>query len=83
MLITISSDEKISVCTSIDREFQGGSNDMSCVALKCKLEIYGAFLIFNNSFLVITISRDDRDRSRVHQSMENFDPVIPICIILH
>ncbi len=44
--------------TSNDRELQGGSNDMSCAALKRKFETSGVFFILNNSFLAITISRD-------------------------
>ncbi len=48
--------------TSIDREFQGGSNDMSCAALKRKFEKSGVFFIFNYGFLVITTSRGDKCR---------------------
>ncbi len=36
--------------TSIDREFQGGLNDMSCAALKLTFAMSGAFFIFNNTF---------------------------------
>ncbi len=84
LAITISRGEKfmVRVHQSIEN-FQGGSTDMSCVVLNGKLKTYGAFFIFNNSFLAITISRDDKHGSRMPQSIENFDPVIPICVILH
>ncbi len=48
--------------TSIEREFHGGSNDMSCAALRRKFEKSGVFFIFNNGFLAITISRGEKCR---------------------
>ncbi len=53
--------------TSIEREFHGGSNDMSCVALKRKFEKAGVFFIFNNGFLAITISCGNKCRGVIHQ----------------
>ncbi len=59
LAITISRGDKCRGCyTSIDREFQGGLNDVSRAALKRKFEKPGVFFIFNNGFLAITISRD-------------------------
>ncbi len=64
LAITISRGVKCRVPgTSVDREFQGASNDMSRVSLEHKFETSGVFFIFNNSFWDITVSRDDRDRS--------------------
>ncbi len=84
MAITISrGQQNMGYYTSVDREFHGGSNGMSCAALIRKFKKPGVFFIFNNGFLAITISRDDKNRSRIPQSIENFDPVIPICMILH
>ncbi len=48
--------------TSIDREFQGGLNDVSRGALKRIFEKPDVFFIFNNGFLAITISRGDKCR---------------------
>ncbi len=63
LAITISRIGKYRGCyTSINREFQGGSNDMSCAVLKRKFEKPGIFFIFNNGFLAITISRGDKYR---------------------
>ncbi len=63
LVITISRDDKDkSSYTSIDIEFQGGSNGMSCVALKCKHEIYGAFFILITVFLAITISLSNKNK---------------------
>ncbi len=61
--ITISRGDKCRGCyTSIDREFQAGSNDMSCAALKRKFEKPAVFYIFNYGFLAVTISRGDKCR---------------------
>ncbi len=63
LAITISRGNKCRGCyTSIDREFQDGSTDMSRAAFKCKFEKPGVFFIFNNGFLAITISRGDKYR---------------------
>ncbi len=63
LAITISRGDKCrGSYKSIDREFQGGSNDMSCAALQRKYEKLGVFFIFNNGFVAITISRGDKCR---------------------
>ncbi len=64
--------------TPIDRGFQGGSNDKSCVARKSKFGMSAMFIIFNNSFLVITISRDGKGRGRIHLSIENTKAVLMV-----
>ncbi len=57
MAIIISHDDKYrGYYTSIDREFQGGLNDISCAVLNRKFEKLGVFYCFNNGSLAITIS---------------------------
>ncbi len=82
--ITISRDDKYRGCyTSIDREFHAGSNDMSCAALKRKFEKPGAFFIFNNGFLAITISRGLENIGLIYQSIENLNAVILVHNSMH
>ncbi len=79
LVITISRGGKCrGCCTSIDREFQGASNDMSCAALKRTFEKPGIFYIFNYGFSAITISRDLKNTCRLYRSIENLNAVILI-----
>ncbi len=84
MAINISRDDEYRVTyTSIDRKFEGGSNDMSCVVLTCKLEISGVFYIFNNSFGLIRFHVVTKTGDRIHQSIEDSKAVGMICHALH
>ncbi len=53
------------------------------MALKRKFKMCGVLFIFYNSFLVITISRGEKFRCRIHQSIENSKAVRVICRVLY
>ncbi len=67
LVTTISRGEKCrGWYTSVDREGEGGSNDMSCGAMKRKFEKPGVFFTFNYGFSAITISRDLENTSLLY-----------------